>query len=251
MEPDLLKNKRIDQLVDENHLHAYVLYYYGISFMDYAEHTLEQACAERGLLVEHVIRDLERQVQKPLRQPPLVHYPVDVILEYLRHAHAVFIKEKLPYISRLVADFRCGHEAYLHLERDLKMVFPIFVEDFIHHIYEEEDTLFKYISELHAALGGKYHPARIYYLLENHAVQQFALEHQMHDDEMAGIRQITHHYHTPPTAPLAVKVLFRELQDFEQSLITHARVENEILFPKALELESKVKNMFFEKSRMN
>jgi len=34
-------------------------------------------------------------------------------------------------------------------------------------------------------------------------------------------------------------------------LITHARIENEILFPKAMALENKVKLAFFEKSKFN
>ena len=38
---------------------------------------------------------------------------------------------------------------------------------------------------------------------------------------------------------------------FEKSLITHARIENEILFPKAMALESKVKHSFFENVKFN
>ena len=34
------------------------------------------------------------------------------------------------------------------LASDLKSIFPLFVEDFVHHIYEEEDTLFTYIGRL-------------------------------------------------------------------------------------------------------
>ncbi|MCS6973501.1 MAG: iron-sulfur cluster repair di-iron protein [Cyclobacteriaceae bacterium] len=246
-----LKSKRIAQLVEENHIHAYVLYYYGIHFSHYSEHTLEQVCYERGLRVEQVIKDLESQAHQPQEQPPLNTYPVDLILEYLRHAHYHFIKEKLPYISRLVADFQAGHDGYKMLERDLKVVFPLFVEDFIHHIYEEEDTLFTYIQVLDKAVKGQYHPARLFYMLENNSVQRFALEHEAHDDEMEGIRHITNNYHLTTETPLPVKVIFRELQDFEKNLIVHARVENEILFPKALALEAKVKQLFFERSRNN
>jgi regulator of cell morphogenesis and NO signaling len=137
------------------------------------------------------------------------------------------------------------------MARDLKEVFPLFMEDFIHHIYEEEDTLFTYLLALDKAAKGKYHPARLYYLMEHNSVQRFALDHQAHDDEMEGIRHITHNYALTPDAPLSVKVIFRELKDFEQNLIVHARVENEILFPKALALEAQVKQLFFERCRHN
>jgi regulator of cell morphogenesis and NO signaling len=48
-----------------------------------------------------------------------------------------------------------------------------------------------------------------------------------------------------------VKVLYKELQEFERNLSTHARIENEILFPKAMALENKVKQFFFERSKLN
>ena len=77
------------------------------------------------------------------------------------------------------------------------------------------------------------------------------MEHDVHDDEMIGIRNITKEYTLHSNPPLHVKVLYNELKDFEKSLITHARIENEILFPKAMALESKVKQLFFEKIKFN
>jgi regulator of cell morphogenesis and NO signaling len=246
-----LKDKRIAQLVDENYVHAYVLFYFGIRFDEFPEFTLEQACMEKGLKTEQVVRELESPTHLKEADLPLISYPIDLIIEYLKHSHFLFIKHKLPYIARLVADFRAEHEDYQIMERDLKTVLPLFVEDFIHHIYEEEDTLFRYIKALERASRGNYIPTRLYCLIEKHSVQKFAVEHEVHDDEMEGIRKITNNYLIRPETPLHVKVIYQELKEFEKSLITHARIENEILFPKAMALESKVKQTFFNKSNQN
>jgi regulator of cell morphogenesis and NO signaling len=181
----------------------------------------------------------------------LVAYPVDLIIEYLKHSHFLFVKHKLPYIANLVESFSANDGDYHEVERDLKTVFPLFVKDFIEHIYQEEDTLFSYIHALDHAASRDYIPTKLYYLLEQHSIQEFAMEHKVHDDEMVGIRNITRDYELTAGAPLHVKVLFNELTGFEKSLIAHARIENEILFPKSLELEKKVKLAFFEKSRFN
>jgi len=82
-------------------------------------------------------------------------------------------------------------------------------------------------------------------------MQRFAMDHEAHDDEMNGIRKITRDYFLPPNCPLHIKVLYSELKAFEQSLITHARIENEILFPKAMALEHQVKKMLEEKVKWN
>ena len=246
-----LKDTRISELVDRNYVHAYVLYYFGIRFYEYTELTLEQVCKKQGLKVEQVIRELESPMHLKEADLPLVSYPIDLIIEYLKHSHFLFIKHKLPYIARLVESFKAHHDDYLNVERDLKIVFPLFVEDFIEHIYEEEDTLFTFIQALDRAAKGQMANAKLYYLIERNSVQKFAMEHEVHDDEMEGIRKITKDYACDPNMPLHVKVLYNELKAFEKSLITHARIENEILFPKAMALEAKVKQSFFEKIKLN
>jgi regulator of cell morphogenesis and NO signaling len=246
-----LKNKRISELVDQNYVHAYVLFYFGIRFEDYSELTLEQVCEQRKLKVDQVIRELECPTHLQEADLPLVSYPIDLIIEYLKHSHFLFIKHKLPYIARLVESFKANHDDYLSIERDLKIVFPLFVEDFIQHIYEEEDTLFNFIQALERAAKGKYVPTKLYWQMEKNAVQRFAMDHEAHDDEMKGIRNITKDYNLSAKCPLHIKVLYNELKAFEKSLITHARIENDILFPKAMMLENQVKKMLAEKIQYN
>src|SRR6478609_7460361 len=252
MNKESLKNKKIGELVDQDNVRAYVLYYMGIKFYEYSEQTLDQVCKEKGLKVEQVIGELESPGENFKEADlPLVSYPIDLIIEYLKHAHFLFVKHKLPYIARLVESFRANHESYNLVEKDLRVLFPLFLEDFIHHIYEEEDNLFTYIKLLERASRGSYNPSKLYYKMERNSLQRFAMEHEAHDDEMEGIRKITHNYFLEPNAPLHVRVIYTELIAFEKSLQTHARIENEILFPKALALESEVKKIFTEKVKFN
>jgi regulator of cell morphogenesis and NO signaling len=251
MNKESLKDKRIAELVDLNYVHAYVLFYFGISFYEYSELTLEQVCHHKGLKTDLVIRELESPTHLIESDLPLISYPIDLIIEYLKHSHFIFIKHKLPYIVRLVENFKAKVEEYVHVERDLKIVFPLFVEDFIEHIYEEEDTLFNFIRVLDRASKGDYSPARLYYMLEKHSIRKFSKDHDAHDDEMEGIRKITKDYRISAGTPLHIKVMYNELKAFEKDLITHARIENEILFPKAMNLENKVRTSFFEKAKSN
>lgn len=246
-----LKDTLISELVDQNYVHAYVLFYFGIRFYEYSELTLEQVCLEKKLRVEQVIRELESQALVKEADLPLITYPVDLIIEYLKHSHFLFIKHKLPYLARLIESFKSNHDDFHTIERDLKVVFPLFVEDFIEHIYEEEDTLFDFIRTLERASKGNFVPTHLYQAMEKNSVQKFAMGHDAHDDEMEGIRKITKDYAQDSKTPLHVKVLYHELIEFERSLITHARIENEILFPKAMALENKVKKAFLETVKWN
>ena len=252
MENTELHSRRIGDLVEQDNVWAYVLYYLGIRFYEYSEKTLAEACYDKGLEVEKVVQELESPSHPSKEESiPLVSYPIDLIIEYLKHAHFIFVKRKLPYISKLVESFRTDHALYAPIVRDLKILFPLFVEDFVRHIYEEEHTLFHYIKILERSVHKKHNPSELFYLMERHSVQRFSVQHEVHDDEMVGIRRITRDYRVESTTPLHMKVIYSELISLEKSLQIHARVENEILFLKAMTLENKVKQVMLERTKFN
>ncbi len=232
---------KIGELIEKNYVFASVLYYFGIEFYDYSEQTLEQVCRQRGLRVEQVISSLESAATQQPEVPNLSSVPVDIIIAYLKHTHYLFVKHKLPYIARLIQELKPGDMVNSAAAEDLKFIFPLYVEDFIRHIYKEEDTLFTYILQLHKANGGDFHPGKLFFMMEQNAIEEFAVEHDCHDDEMAGIRALTQNYAVTDKTSLLVKVVYRELQSFEENLKTHAHIEDEILFPKALALEKSIK----------
>ncbi|GJM28643.1 MAG: hypothetical protein DHS20C17_12780 [Cyclobacteriaceae bacterium] len=247
-----LNQKKISELVGENYLYASVLHYFGIQFYDYSEKTLPQVCRERGISVDALIHGLESAVQQDeTEEVALVGYPVELVIEYLKHAHYIFIKRKLPYITTLVTDLPDLPGQYQDIIKDLKFVFPLFVEDFIHHIHEEEDSLFTYVSLLKNVTTKQYNPSRVYYEMEKYSIQQHAINHDVHDDEMKGIRNITNDYQLEENTPLHIRVIYSELESFEKCLVTHARIEDEIFFPKALMLEREVKDVLQQKVRFN
>lgn len=244
------KKYKITELIEKNYVFASVLYYFGIEFYDYSEHTLEEVCHERGLSMQSVVNSLETANSQG-DIPNLNSLPVEVIIEYLKHTHFLFVKHKLPYIARLIRSLGPKEAANCPAAEDLKFIFPLFIEDFIHHIFEEEDTLFSYILQLNSALNGKYHPGKLYYMMENYSVERFAIEHDVHDDEMEGIKNITNDYFTTEQTSLIVKVVYKELESLQEELVTHAKIENEILFPKALMIEKEVKKNLRNKINLN
>jgi regulator of cell morphogenesis and NO signaling len=244
-------NRKISEIVSDNYVSGAVLYYFGIEFYHYNDQTLEEVCHQRGLSPQLVIRQLE-SVEKVSTEEKLElqKFPAELLVEYLKHSHYLFVKQKLPYIVRLIENIDSKGDMSPILN-DLKFVFPLFVEEFIHHIYEEEDTLFSYVLELSAYLRGEGNAGRLYYRMENYSLHHFSMEHAEHDDDMKGIRRITSEYELSENAPLQVRVLFSEFQALEQELKIHARVENDILFPKALMIEQKVRQMMSDKILLN
>ena len=145
--------------------------------------------------------------------------------------------QQLTVIRRLVAD--------------LNILFPEFAEDFVQHIHIEEDRLFRYIGILSGSMRGTINPSALHRIMEKDSIHRFVIEHEAHDDEMEGIRKITADYLLMPDAPLHLEVLYAHLQQLEHELRTHARIENEILFPKAATLEARIRARLTEIARLN
>ncbi len=247
----MFSSQTLGELVGQDAGRGYVLYNFGIRFYENVGTTLEDACTQLGLKPEPIIEELSSAPSIADDVLKFKTYPVNLIIEYLKHSHSIFIKSKLPYIGNLVKNFRATHADYTSIEKDLKILFPLFAQDFIQHIYHEEDTLFTYIQQLENTTSEMLNYGQLYFQMEKYSLQTFASEHEVHDDEMEGIRKITKNYHLAELAPLQVKVIYYELMQFEKNLQTHARIENEILFPKAMQIESQVRRAIGEKIRFN
>ena len=251
-------SEKISALVSRNYVYAAVLHYFGIDFYNHSHKTLAQTCRERGIdatiLIKHLEEAVHRnQTKSKIFNQNISHYPVELIIDYLKNAHRIFMRRSLPYMAKLVndCDSKGFEEQYKIVIEDLKIAFPLFAEDFIHHIFEEESSLFDYITLLDNAFYGKIPMTKVFYPMKEHSISRFLRQHQQDDDEMKGIRELTNNYKIDEETPLLIKVLYSELKDFETELKIHADVENRILLPKALKLELKLKQNIVEKSKLN
>lgn len=247
-----IQERTINDLVAENYVRASVLYYFGVNFYDNQERTLKEVCTTCGLNIKTVIKSLESEhKKKEVNELRLMAYPIDLVVEYLKHAHSVFVKKRLAYIAQLIDSLGVVNYRYQSLAHDLKTVFPLFVEDFIHHIHEEEDSLFVYIQQLRDFISGENHGTKLFYTMEKISIHEFAIDHEEHEHEMDGLRKITNNYTYCEEADLHIKVLYEELKAFEEDLLMHAKIEDDILLPKALQLEKLVKLRFYDIIKQN
>lgn len=227
----------VGDLVSENYVFAAVLHYFGISFYQYPTDSLEKVCLKHKVNPRQLIAQLESWAkEKDPSVEDLYLNPIELLVAYLKKKHYFFVRQELPFLSNLISGIK-PDTGYEQLMADLRIMFPLFVEDFIHHIHEEESRLFKRIELLQDIEGGEFSTHDALTILEKDPIHHLADQHEIHDDEMEGIRKLTKDYFLTEDAPLTMKVLYHELQNFEKELSVHAKIEDELLFPKAVELE--------------
>ena len=248
-------NMNILDIVDQNYIYATVLRFFGIDFYRYPNDTIGQICRDKSIDFQKVLKYFQA-AKRPcnlLTTKYLEDYPVDVIVDFLKDSHRQFIWHQLPYMADLIANINPMYFDSQELARDLKFIFPLFAEDFIRHIYEEEASSFAYILRLHKATHEekKHNPGKLFFDLKHNSIREFAEEHLEEDDEMQGIREMTHNYQISDTTSTYTKVIYSELKDFEADLKLHAYIENGVLVEKGYELEDKAWELLDEIAPFN
>ena len=241
----------VGDLVSENYVFAAVLHYFGISFYQYPTDSLEKVCLKNKVNPRQLIAQLESWAKE--RDPSIEELylnPIELLVAYLKKKHYFFVRQELPFLSNLISGIT-PEQGFESLMSDLRIMFPLFVEDFIHHIHEEESRLFKRIELLQEIEDGEFRTQDALTILEKDPIHQLADQHEVHDDEMQGIRKLTKDYLLSEEAPLTMKVLYHELQNFEKELSIHAKIEDELLFPKAVELEKEALRKIKKQIRTN
>jgi regulator of cell morphogenesis and NO signaling len=75
---------------------------------------------------------------------------------------------------------------------------------------------------------------------DNYSISRFLDEHHDTEDELRDIRQTIRLYDPPSTNESLYRILLTQLQTFEQDLCVHANIEENVLIPKARQMEKEL-----------
>jgi regulator of cell morphogenesis and NO signaling len=232
----------IRNLVADDFRAASVFERHGIDFCCGGNRPVADACRELGVDITAVEAELEAALAPA--QPGLPRFntwELDFLTGYIVSNHHGYLREAIPTLrahTRKVAEVHGEHHPEVKVIADR---FETIAADLTRHMAKEEQMLFPYINGLAAAGRGGAVPLAPFGEVAN-PIQMMEIEHQAAGDEMAAIRQLSGGYTTPSDACTTFRVTYQELQAFEADLHQHVHLENNILFPKALLLERRVRS---------
>jgi regulator of cell morphogenesis and NO signaling len=212
---------------------------HGIDYCCGGGKSLEQACSTKKIPLDRVVSDLaEALVARPTvddgqwMSSSLAELSTHIVQRY--HAHA---KRELPRLAALAekVEMRHGH-MYPELHQVHELVAALSSE-MSTHMLKEEQILFPRIATIERAVqsGAPLEPAFFGALIN-------PIRHMMsdHDDTahlFDSIRTATYDYKLPDEACMSYQALFQGITDFEKDTHRHIHLENNILFPRALDAE--------------
>jgi regulator of cell morphogenesis and NO signaling len=216
---------------------------YGLDFCCGGKKSLEDACREKGLDVVQVKNELEKTAVATMggAQHDFNAWNLSFLSDYIVNVHHAYVKQNMPVVHELAHKVAERHgqsnpELLQIADKVDEMISELSV-----HLKKEEHILFPYIKQLDASKndGGS-------------APQSFSSVQQPisvmeHDHDVVGdiaheINILSGNYTIPSNACNSFSLLYKKLEEFENDLHVHIHLENNILFPKAMELEKTIKN---------
>lgn len=233
---------KLGDLVAKDVRLASVLSAYGLDFCCHGGRTLADACLAEGIdFIEVQEKLLKTHAAEPTGEDSFVNrfetWSLSLMVDYLCENHHAFVKERSPILSTGLEKI-----AKVHGERhpELPEIFSLFCEmaqDLHQHMWKEENVLFPYIKFLDNQQPLPW-PNAPFKNVQT-PINAMKTEHEREGDRLFRLRALTGNYTIPSDACNTYTATYSQLKEFDQDLIQHIHIENNILFPKAIAMDTR------------
>lgn len=228
----------IGELVAKDYRTASVFKKHNIDFCCQGNRTITDACNSKDINDQQVVAELNSLLNS--ETDSTVDYqtwPLDLLADYIERKHHRYVEDKtqeiLPYLDK-IARVHGDRHPELH---EINTHFKITAGELASHMKKEELMVFPYIKKM--VQSQKEATAIQQPIFESvvHPIEAMMQEHTNEGDRFRKIEELSNNYTAPEDGCNTYKVTYALLKEFEQDLHLHIHLENNILFPKAIELE--------------
>jgi regulator of cell morphogenesis and NO signaling len=231
MEQLQLQNLSVGEIVANDFRTASVFKKAGIDFCCGGKQSFNDACAEKGINATELENEILKIAEEPVNDfMNFKNWDPVFLSDYIVNTHHKFVLKNLPelvFYTRKIANVHGEHHPELV---EVANLFDKINAELLQHLKNEEEVLFPAIKEVVKSGSVK---AKETIASE---IERMSGEHEFAGGAMDEINRITNGYKVPEDGCNTYRVAFKMLEQFEDDLHTHVHLENNILYPKALEL---------------
>ncbi len=235
-----IENKTVAEVVAENIKTAHIFKKHGIDFCCGGGITIDKACEKKNIDYEQLKEELLTVDAAP-RAFEYNKWDLDFLIGHIVNIHHTYVEESIPLIKQYASRVA---EVHGHHYTEVIVINKLFTEvanELVSHMKKEEIILFPYIKKLiNLKKVGGYVAPPPFGTVKN-PIKMMESEHESAGDIFKEIARLTNNYTPPEGACNTFKALYAKLDEFEQDLRRHIHLENNILHPKAIQLEQEFK----------
>ena len=170
-------------------------------------------------------------------------WPLSELIRHIVERHHIWLRAELPKIAQLIHQ-TIASEGHTRSGRfvEIEKLFRQFQRETENHLKKEETVLFPLIERLEARAASGLPPERQSFGPMRNPVQFMMEDHELADRLLAKMKELTAEDGATQEATAARQAVLERLSAVEEDLATHVRLEDEILFPRAIHLEEEGKS---------
>lgn len=235
-----VSNQSIREIVAEHPYAATVFQRFDIDLCAQADATLSAACRELQLSVDQLLEKLEEAERKEKGTSAIDPQSLSLerLIQHLVRIHHQYVRQELPALAemaRKLAEQRADRAPEL---RQVEVLVTRLRTEMVAQIQKEEQILFPLISQLAQGLPMVHRSSGEGVGSLGYAVSIMMRQHEDADRIIGELRQLTQGFEAPAWACVTHSALLARLRAFEADLKQHLYLENDILLPRAIQLES-------------
>jgi len=228
----------IGEMVADDFRKAEVFKKFNIDFCCGGKKTVTQACNDKKIdymEVEMALNKIDSQTSSS--QHNFTEWKLDFLIDYILNTHHEYVKNSIPVLLEYTRKVAKVHGAAHPEVISIANSFYEASDELIGHMYKEENILFPYIKELVTLKDKQAISSNCNFGTVQNPINVMEAEHETVGDIFKKIKELSNNYTPPQGACTTYKVAFLKLKEFEDDLHQHIHLENNILFPKSIELE--------------
>mgnify|MGYP001549225339 CR=1 FL=1 len=211
---------------------------FGIDYCCGGRKPLAQVCQERSLDLQSVLAAIERATNGAAEaSPEWTSASLEALCEHIVKTHHDYVRREIPRLWQLAQKVVARHgETHPELVRIQQLIRGA-GEDLIQHLSKEEQILFPSIVNMERNLSSCGPRSLGCFGSVRNPIRVMMAEHDAAGDALAQMRQLSHDFTPPEGASPTYTGYYHALSEFEQDLHRHVHLENNILFPRAIEMD--------------
>jgi len=238
---NISKENIIGSVVAEDYRTAGIFEQAGIDFCCNGNRSIEAACNEQKIAIDALIAALQQAVDTiPQKEDAATDYkswPLDLLADFIEKKHHRYVTTQVPVIQSFLEKIVRVHGSRHPELAEIKEHFDACAAELTAHMKKEELMLFPFIRKMvEAKQDGNKNLAAPFGTVQN-PIRMMMHEHDTEGERFRKIKQLSNQYTAPSDGCNTYKAAFATLQAFEDDLHMHIHLENNLLFPKSIEME--------------
>jgi regulator of cell morphogenesis and NO signaling len=211
-----------------------ILKKYNLDFCCGGKKPFRDVCEKSGVNAEKVWQEIihAKGLHGTDNRMNFNSWDLGLVIDFILQHHHQYVRYSIPQITQLLDKVCNVHGSDSPFLFSVRENFYALADELMDHMPKEEQILFPAIRKIVADARAHYDVTSAQSRLEI-AISVMEREHEAAGDLIKSIRALTENYAPPSYACPTFKMTYQMLRQFDDDLMQHIHVENNVLFPKA------------------